>query len=272
MMGAQRGFTIIEVMIVLSISAILLVSAASVFGGRRQATEFSQAVYDIQSKFQSWASAVSSASIPGLESYTCSVNPSQRPVLDFSATATTGQDCIFLGMAIEVPHSNGSTIYAYPVFGLRSVYNSGVDSCLTTCIFPLTAADANPNIATDKTTGNPLLEEDYQLSGGVTIKSATINGGVSENDLLMLYSSLQNSNVSGNEISATSLTKTIASHSSSTVSGCVQDSCGSGPPIDLSNNTYWNLCVTDGTSTAKISISGTPSGITTNIDMNGSGC
>lgn len=278
MMGARRGFTIIEVMIVLSISAFMLVSASAIFGSRRQATQFSQAVYDLQSKFQSWANNVSSASVPGLQSYSCTVSATTRPVLDNTSGGVTGKDCIYLGQAIQVVSAGGSTIYSYPVFGLRSVHTGGSDSCATSCVFPTSPDEANPEPAINAT-GSFVLVDSYELLNGLTVTTAKTSTTGNENDLLTLYSSLRNSsNTSGNEVSVASYEKTFTSQDTATLKSCIEaptaaaPGCGNPTKTAYINNTSWTLCVTDGPRKAQLSLNGTATGLTTRLDMNGSSC
>ncbi|MBX4199436.1 type II secretion system GspH family protein [Candidatus Saccharibacteria bacterium] len=275
MIGAQRGFTIVEAMIVMSISALMLVSATTVFGGKRERTEFSQAVYDLQSKFQTWANNVSSESVPGLNDYTCSIGGggSPGPVLSYNpGSGSAVSDCIYLGQALEVPTpaSSSDTIYAYSVFGLRTVHGpGGVD----TGVFPSNADEANPDMAVDGS-NNPVLTEDYKLLNGLRVKSATASNSGAENDILMFYSSLQNSNISGNEINVTSFSKNYNNHNVNTVRQCIQGNagCNSASKTSYFNKLTWDICVTDDTRTAKITVTGTPTGIATRIDMDGVGC
>jgi len=270
------GFTIVEVMIVLGISSLMLVSAAGIFNGRRQATEFSQAVYDLQSQLQSWANSVSSASVPGLDQYTCQVNSSgSGPVLQNVTGVATNQPCIYLGQAIQLISNGGTTIYSYPVFGLRTVHSGGADSCQNSCIFPSNAGQANADLAVDSS-GTPVLAETYNLINALTIKTAKASNTASENDLLTLYSSLQNSNTSGNDITVSSYQKTFTSNDVATLRSCIQSStspsCGGPASTTYVNNISLDLCLSDGARKAKLSLGGTAAGITTRLDMSGTNC
>jgi prepilin-type N-terminal cleavage/methylation domain-containing protein len=274
MMGAQRGFTIIEVMIVLGISSVILLTASSMFAGRRQSTEFTQAIYDVQSKLHSWSNSVSSAALPAYQQYTCApstpilVGGRIRPVLTSSpgASSSTNPSCIFLGRAVQaIP--TGSTIYSYPIFGLRTVYSGGLDTGAT----PTTIDATNPEPAVDASNpnnaGSLLLVESYNLLGGLQVVSAKL--GASENDILTLYSSLQDNNTSGNEITAFTTQYTGASTDPSTMlKQCIE---ANGCPASGSSivNTSWNLCLSNGSRQAQIAVRGTASGLVTTLDMNG---
>lgn len=265
------GFTVVEVMIVLSISALMLVAAAGIFTSRRGDTEFSQAMYDLQSKFQSWANMVSSEALPAFQQYTCAPSDKPddtgriRPVLTPGSGNTTGQSCVYLGQAIQVIPS-GTAIYSYPVFGLRTVYLAGSD----TGDFPTTVDQANPAPAMD-VSGNLLLVDNYTVLNGLNVVSATLTGGSDEQDLLTLYSSLQNSNTSGNQIDATVLDhKFIADDPGAQLKQCVTGNNCSGATTDLSNAS-WNLCLSDGNRQAQLSVKSVTTGIVTTLNMNGCG-
>lgn len=261
----RHGFTVVEVMIVLAISSMMLISASAVFKGRRADTGFSQAVYDLQSEIQSLAGIVSSKAVPGLQQYTCApgnIGGSMRPVL--TSGSTTGQSCIYLGQAIQVK-PDSSTLYSYPIFGLRTIY-SGLND---TGDYPSTPSQANPEPAVDAAApSNPnslLLITDYTLLNGVKVSSAKYAG--TENDILTLYSSLQDANTSGNEISVSSMSYSgSATDPKAQIKDCVE---GNGCPADGNSvaNGAWSLCVTDGTRNAQIDIRGTPTGIDSKITI-----
>lgn len=268
------GYTIIEVLIVLAISGTILVSSIGVFGGRKAATEFSQAVYDLQSKFQNYANSVSSAALPAGEAYTCQVSslmPDGKvyPVLATApagSSDTTNQDCIYLGRAIQIIPGSDS-IYNYPVFGLRTVHNGTVD----TGDFPASVAAANPEPALDSS-GNFLLVEQYQLLNGLSIVSATAADS-GEQDLLTLYSSLQNNNTSGSQITASTRNYAFSSTDAKSVRlrSCIEgSSCGSGTEYPLIGKS-WNLCVANSTGSkrAQLAVQGTATGITTRLNLEG---
>lgn len=274
MKGAQGGFTIIEVMIVLAISGVMLLSAATVFNGRRRNTEFSQAMYDLQSQIQSIANSTSSQAVPGVQQYTCAptlISGSMRPAL--TSGSTTNQDCIYLGEAIQIVDGS-STISSYPIFGLRTVYNGGTDSGDA----PTTFVDAHPEpaISAAGVTGTPndpnnlLLISDYPMLNGLQTVSAKYGPTATgpENDILTFYSSLQDSNTSGNEVTVYS----------TNYSGALTDqklqlkSCIEGPGCAAQNSivsTPWNLCVSDGSRQAQLSIKAIATGIVTSLNLNG---
>lgn len=261
----QGGFTIVEVLIVLAISGLMLVSAITVFSNSQRDTSFNQAVYDLQSELKSIANDVSSQSVPGLERYKCepsSLGGSMRPTL--SSDTPTGESCMYLGDAIQVI-TNGTHLYIYPVFGLRTVYSGSTDTGET----PTTITDANPNPATDSSdniiTG---LITDYPLLNGIKAVSSRVNG--SEKDLVALYNNLSDSNTSGNEITAYTYDQAFSdiddvSTTYGDVKNCIRTGCSL---TELASNS-WQLCVGDGTKQALVSVKGTSTTIVTTLNMNG---
>jgi prepilin-type N-terminal cleavage/methylation domain-containing protein len=259
-----RGFTIIELMIAMAISAMMLTSAIVVFNNRKATTQFSQSMYDLQSKIQSYAGQVSSKALPGYQEYTCAASATtNRPALTqvaASANETTGESCIYLGRAIQVI-PGGDTIYAYPVFGFRTIHNGAVD----TGEFPNSISQATP----EPVLNSPLVDS-YFILNGLTVVSAGLVGDTNEHDLLTIYSSLQNNNTSGNQVSVSAVQKTFtaADINADSLKACIE---GSGCSLkSLNSGATWQLCLTDGSAKqAQIRLKGTSTGISTKLNMDG---
>lgn len=268
MSSSWRGYTIIEVMIVLAISGALLASSVAIFRGQQAETEFSQSLLDLQSKFQSYGTEVSSTSLP--TGYTCALQldtntGNNYPVLTLDATqtvdSTSNQDCLFLGRAIQIiPGSD--TIYVYPVLGTRTVWNGTTD----TGQFPSTPIQSNPEPALDPS-GNYVLDQSYVLLNGSKVVSAKVSGSSAEQDLLMFYSNLQDANTSGAE--ATAYTRDYsfvpADVDSARLRSCIQGgTCGTNSATKLGSTT-WQLCISssDGSRSSQLNIQNSPTGFTT---------
>jgi Tfp pilus assembly protein PilE len=273
MKNPLAGFTVAEVMIFLTVSAILFISAVSVFGGRSQQTQFTQAMQDLQSQFRAYANQVRTSYLAGLGDYNCSVsatlsNGSVRPLLTKTANPAPNQDCVLLGRSIQaIPDTD--TLYSYPVFGLRNKWQASVN----TGAFPTSIEEAAPEPAIDSLDPdiwNWFMVEPYQLSGGFKVSKTTLStGGVNSTpqDLLSLYSSLQNNNTSGNEINAYSQSIGFSSgdEQSKKLHDCIESTgCDFTNPI---NNSIWKLCVTDGNKFGELQVRDTPTGITTSLNM-----
>jgi len=130
MRRVSKGFTIIEVMIFFTVSALLFASAWSLIAGRQEQVMFDQKVRDTQSKLQQWISDVSTGITHGSPSQQyCVIHDNSPYIVDPIADpsnppkpADYSPECIFLGKAIQFTDNNSSqasTLYVYSVFGCR---------------------------------------------------------------------------------------------------------------------------------------------------------
>jgi type II secretory pathway pseudopilin PulG len=295
MKSALGGFTIIEALIVLAISGFLLSSAIIVFSSRRQGTEFSQAIYDLQSQLQNLANNTSSHAL-ATDRYQCDItdddnvpNPQYvKRQFEIMPALTSGSNvgniCIILGSAIQVA-PNKTFLYSYPVYGLRSVYDHTVD----TKVLPTTPNEAHAEVAIDVGGGViQALQRNYSLLNGLKIfwakpsgPSFSSFGTAPESDILTLYSSLQSNNVSGNEINAAAhrITGDLSNRSNAGEQAriCVEsdrtlppESCPTSNDIQISGSNFWNLCVGySATKQALVSLTATATGIVSKVKMSG---
>jgi Tfp pilus assembly protein PilW len=269
MTNRLAGYTVIEVMLFLTISTVIFVAAIGVFSGRREATQFTQTMQDLQSQFRAYANQVSTSYTPDMGGLKCAVGltPSSsvaRPV--FSNSGSDTQDCILLGRAIQVI-PNEDSIYAYPVFGLKTIHN-GIND---TKNYPATPTEAAPEPALDDNDPPTWLGvEKYNILNGFVTDKATLTTGAGEQDLLLLYSSLQNNNTSGNEID--SFSQGVQFNSSDAkadaLKKCIETiTC---PTPNSLNGGTWKLCVKDDSGKkAELLVRATSTGITTTLNMDG---
>jgi type II secretory pathway pseudopilin PulG len=266
------GFTIVEVMITFAVSSVILAATAGVFNGRRAGTEFSQALYDLQSKIQSIGGQAGAAQLPKGQSFTCNINGGTgRPYLispQNTPDSTATGNCIYMGKVVQVI-PGADTIYIYPALGARTYRDSNGD------LVPVdTIANANPEPALDNAAPpNWLLREDYTLLNGVTVKSAKI--GANNAHLLAIYTTLYNtSNTSGNEVEAfardTTFTSTTTDVNGTRLRDCIEygvansvpanNLCGIYQPL---SSTVWTLCVQGNNlaKTATLTLKSTPTGL-----------
>lgn len=96
--AAAAGYTIVEVMIVLAITALMFVSIALSFQGKTQKTEFEQSVRDLESRILQVTSDVSNGYYSNT-AFTCTGNPGGGVVSVVVGSAKQGanDNCIFLG-------------------------------------------------------------------------------------------------------------------------------------------------------------------------------
>lgn len=253
------GYTIVEVMIVLAISGVLLFSALTLVGGQQQKTGFTQAMQDVLSVFQNYASQIQAGNYPSLDGQSCHIaslgNPSgSRPQIG----SPSSDSCVFFGRAFQVQPGSG-TIYSYPILGTRTDSNGQ-------SISSIDDPEANPEPVT---TAN--LFDTYTLGGGATVVAA--NGSTSTDNIVGIYSQLEGSlnSSTGNPV----LSLRIYPYPSNAAFGpgqsltwCLEGLDQAG--VDCTSpaaSTKWTLCMTDGSQQAALEINANPSGLTPELNF-----
>jgi type II secretory pathway pseudopilin PulG len=120
----QSGYTIIEVMIFLLVSAALLSSVVVMISGRSERTRFTQSVENVERRFQDILNDVSTGYYPSTGNFVCQANSGGG--IGFSggtAEQGTNRDCVFLGKAIWFGSSSTTNYSAYTMVGLRNAAN-----------------------------------------------------------------------------------------------------------------------------------------------------
>ncbi len=117
----KEGYTILEVMIVLSVSALIFTVVIAGYKGQSSKTQFTNAVRDMENKIQDILNDVSTGYYPNASNFNCTRvgSPGAHINIDPSGTAEQGtnQDCIFLGKAVDI---NDGAMTAYTIVGLRN--------------------------------------------------------------------------------------------------------------------------------------------------------
>jgi len=118
------GFTIVETLIVLAVSSMLFVIAATMISGRQAKTEFQVGSRDIQTKIQQIINETKSGYFGTDSTSDCSINSTPPPGLAFTSTGSLGArgNCVFIGKALVI---SDDTLVVYPLAGLRQ--SAGVD-------------------------------------------------------------------------------------------------------------------------------------------------
>lgn len=274
-----NGYTIVEVMLVLTISLVMFVGVTSVFNSRKQGVEFTQALYDLQSKITQYSTQISTGNFTETNSYTCGQNSVSagsakfRPVLTGGTGVTSSnQDCIFLGKVL-LPVIDSSKIYAYDILGLRNIHSGLSD----TGVSVQTTSDAMPEPAgTLDASGNfiYLFTDNYILLNNVKIISAKTNGA--SGGILKIYSSLQNNDTSSRGLKAYSSNYTYASgdeqtgaETSTRLRDCIQEASTCTTSYSLASSS-WDMCIkSGGGQTAILSIKPSSNGLVTKLNITG---
>jgi prepilin-type N-terminal cleavage/methylation domain-containing protein len=117
--GANGGFTIIEVLIVLAVSGLMFISAVTLVSGRQNKTEFMTAVNDAKQQIQQVINETASGYYPNDNTFECTSSPTG--VLNFpiaSASQGTNSDCVFLGKALQFASSGlPNSMVTYTIAG-----------------------------------------------------------------------------------------------------------------------------------------------------------
>lgn len=130
---SNSGFTIVETLIFLGVTAVMLVSALLLVGGQQRKTEFTQAIRDIESQIKDVANDVSTGYYSRSSNFTCEDRGAPRLVISTGISSLgTNSDCIFIGRALQfkVEASNGEGFAIYNIAGKRGT-NSLSDAKVT---------------------------------------------------------------------------------------------------------------------------------------------
>lgn len=188
-----NGYTIIEVLVVLAVTAGLFVSAAIMIAGRQNRTAFEQAVRGMQSYLQSAIDEVVVGHYPNGGSFQCTATASGPAISAGSNSQGTNGGCVFVGKVIQfgVAGTNPEQFRVYTIAGLR-VTAAGAEvvsrvQAMPVLIAPATADPDIPDRSTPGVLENGLTTLGVEYGspsptsvGGVAIwqSLATISGGV----------------------------------------------------------------------------------------------
>lgn len=127
--GSQsKGYTIVEMMIFLAVSAALFASAIALISGQQGRTEFSQAVYEVESQIQDIINDVATGYYTNTDNFTCNAPAvSGPPTTPSPASGQQGENisCVFVGRVIQfgVAGTDYKGFNVYTVVGRRQYGN-----------------------------------------------------------------------------------------------------------------------------------------------------
>lgn len=161
--GGQHGYTIVEVLIFLAVSALLFGSTMTLLSGRQQRVQFTNAVRDFETKVTDVANDVSNGYYQSAGDVKCET---ASLTLSNSGTQGSNKDCIILGRVIKLGFDGNTQQYGiYSIIGKR-LNAAGNDVS--------TLAEATPKLLW---TGSDSLREKNNLTYGATIECVKYNGG-----------------------------------------------------------------------------------------------
>lgn len=118
----SAGFTIVETLIVLAVSALVAVSAMLVISGRQSETQFMVASNDLKQKIEQIINETRSGYYPGSGDFSCTGSVGTKPTINnITKSQGTNGGCIFLGKAVEFGFSqtgaDPESFATYPLVG-----------------------------------------------------------------------------------------------------------------------------------------------------------
>ncbi len=166
------GFTILETIIVLTVTIALLGSMLALFQGRIPRTQFAKAVNELSVRLTDVATQVADGNYPEISKIKCTT-ASGKPELSTTTDPLaegqgTNQECIFLGQAVKFGSKNCNIgnnecddLKIFTVAGRRQFIDA---SNVTRVVNSL--SDANPN------SNDTVAVQTYKLGYGLQIKKA----------------------------------------------------------------------------------------------------
>jgi hypothetical protein len=176
-----RGFTVVETMIFLAVSALLFAAAIKTISGQQQRAEFNVGIREFQSRVNDIINDVSTGFYPYRSGLGCRVVGGTIR-FDVSQDQGTSSDCIFIGKVIQFGPNDVTAgrekIRIFSVAGRRQATSGGT----THDSFGLTDSGSEPITgATDVITIPNGIRVDwvrYNNSGGSPITAGTPTGAV----------------------------------------------------------------------------------------------
>jgi len=199
--GRARGYTIVEVMIFLAVSASLFVVAAAVISGQQGKSEFAQSLNDIESKIRDVANDVSNGFYPNTNNFKCTTDGSgSGPAITANAGGTQGTNfgCIFVGRVLHfgVSGTNSIGYNLYTVAGQRLVGGSGSNEATS-------LSETKPVAVAIDTNGKSAVNafDDLKLQSGMMVSKMYYTIGATTTNITALgffstFSSYANGNLS----------------------------------------------------------------------------
>lgn len=167
----QSGFTLVEIIIVLSISIALVGSTVALFNTRIPQAQFNSGMTELASKTSATANEVVNGQYPSTNNIRCSGSS----VSSGAQQQGTNQNCIVLGKVVQFASeesncsggdvSDCNQMQIYTIWGTRTQLGGAVVTRLS---------EATPKLVYNQVDG--ILPEIYTLSQGIRIEAAKLGG------------------------------------------------------------------------------------------------
>ncbi len=262
-----RGFTMIETIMVLAISAGLFVIIAATLSGRQNRTEFDQSIQDVKSQIQQAISQVGAGVYPSTNNFNCTAGASGPVLSNGGGSQGANSGCVYLGKVMQfgvAGTSNPEETRSFIIAGLQKDPTGNEVSTYAaakpTAVAPSSSAPGLP----DATTKSVLMyglrtQEVYYGSPKVDI------GGIAFVNTLASYSS--GSIVSGSQQVNIIPINGSALNASPAVMAQAIDSSLASSPVNPANGI--NLCFVSGGSNQSglITIGGSARDLTVTLSV-----
>lgn len=188
----SRGFTIVETMIFLAVSAAILVSSLRLLSGAQNSTLFTQGMNDINEQITAVVNNVANGYYPRAENMGCSVNGT-GDALDFTGTQTRGtaDSCVFIGRVMQFS-TTSDTAKVYSIAGRRLTAGntevSDMQDSLATALSTVDEFKLKNNIKVEQITtdGNPTMAIGFFTSFGQPATDNQLQSGGLSTDFIGL--------------------------------------------------------------------------------------
>lgn len=165
------GYTIVEVMIFLTVSMVMFASVVGVVTSQSRRNQFTESVNTFNQRIQDILNDVDTGYFPSNSDFNCSINGSGLPV--FGATAVEqgkNQDCVFGGKSIEI---FGSEIFKVETLvGRRTLAEGGVTREVNT-VTEANLTPLNPAFSPAVTADSGSLSADVRITKVRPVNTST---------------------------------------------------------------------------------------------------
>lgn len=191
---AVYGYTVIEALMFLAISAGLFVSVNALISGRQAETEFNTGVRDFENSLQDVMNDVATGFYNSFDDISCTGTPGNYTI-GTGGVKGTNSNCTFVGKAIQFSPSFGTTprgtVNVFTIIGQREINDAG------TIREPKNIEEAGPGLPQS----SDLLADSITLNSGMVIRDVQIGGVTGVGGIAVLDSFGQTNSTGGAVVS-----------------------------------------------------------------------
>lgn len=122
--GGQHGYTIVEVLIFLAVSALLFGTTMAMLSGRQSRTQFSNSVRDFETKLLDVANDVANGYYQSPGDIKCTKSGTTVSIQPTTGTLGTNKDCILVGRVVKLGMGPGGGSEKYGIYSLVGLRES----------------------------------------------------------------------------------------------------------------------------------------------------